>query len=363
MLPNWFNKWNAENPTDIYRPIFIFGAIGGAVIVVVALLMFGQPYATDSLQTGPRGTGMSVPEFEADLAVPDPGIEAFLASTSSPVVPQGGEEMAGSARENVPPGLEGLTVENYDRLLAAMRSWTGIPDLFDDPDNYQTAVGHVMITMTQNLNENWDGHVNANKQVGVTCYTCHRGQPVPSDVWFDATPTVKAAQGWSANQNRATATSSFTSLPSDALQHFLVDGETIGVHDLESRVAGIPGQDDFPGIQHAERTYALMNYVANSLGVNCVFCHNSRAFYDPGQVTPQWATEMLGIGMVQELNNEYLIPVGALLPEDRLGPVHQDAPKAACKTCHKGYQQPLQGTNVIGDWPELATTEAPDYSN
>ena len=40
-----------------------------------------------------------------------------------------------------------------------------------------------------------------------------------------------------------------------------------------------------------------------------------------------------------------------------------DAPKAACKTCHKGYQQPLQGTNVIKDWPELAITEgAPDYT-
>ena len=36
--------------------------------------------------------------------------------------------------------------------------------------------------------------------------------------------------------------------------------------------------------------------------------------------------------------------------------VYADAPKAACKTCHKGYQQPLQGTNVIADWPELATT-------
>ena len=97
--------------------------------------------------------------------------------------------------------------------------------------------------------------------------------------------------------------------------------------------------------------------------MNCVFCHNSRAFYDGGQVTPQWATETLGIQMVLELNNTYLVPLEGLLPEDRLGPVHADAPKAACKTCHKGYQQPLQGTNVIADWPELATTGTPDYGN
>ena len=104
-----------------------------------------------------------------------------------------------------------------------------------------------------------------------------------------------------------------------------------------------------------------MVHFSTSLGVNCTFCHNTRAFYDVGQVTPQWATESLGIGMVQELNNDYLIPLGGLLPPERLGPMHQDAPKAACATCHKGYQQPLQGTNVIADWPELATTEAPVY--
>jgi len=360
----WFDKWNAANPTNIYGPAILVGVAGAAVFGATMLVAFGQPFATDSMQTGPRGTGMSVPEFEADLAVPDPGIAGYLATTSAPVVPRGGEALAGDARENVPPGLEGLTVDNYDRLLAAMRAWTGIPDLFEDPDSYQTSVGHVMIGMTRNLNENWAGHVNAQKQVGVTCYTCHRGEPVPSDVWFDLGDVNQRMAGWSANQNRVTPLSQFTSLPSDALKTYLLEGQAIGVHDLESRVAGVPGKDGYPGIQHAERTYALMNYVANSLGVNCNFCHSSRAFYDGEQVTPQWSTETLGIQMVLELNNDYLVPVGAMLPEDRLGPVRGDAPKAACKTCHKGYQQPLQGTNVIADWPELATTAAtPDYGN
>lgn len=364
MFPEWFSKWNRDNPTDIYKPAIGLGVIGGAVVAATLVITWGQPFATDTMQTGPRGIAMGVTEFKSDLATPDPSIASFLSSTSDPVVPQGGEQRAGSARDNVPPGLEGLTVDNYDRLLAAMREWTGIPDLFDDPDSYQTAVGHVMIGMTQTLNEEWDGHVNANKQVGVTCYTCHRGEPVPSDVWFQVTPVNEATSGWSSNQNRATPLSSYTSLPSDALQTYLVDGEIIGVHDLESRVKGVPGEDGYPGIQQAERTYALMNYIANSLGVNCVFCHNSRAFYDGAQVTPQWATEGLGIQMVQELNNTYLIPLAGLLPEDRLGPVHGDAPKAACRTCHKGQQQPLQGTNVIADWPELATTSGePDYGN
>jgi photosynthetic reaction center cytochrome c subunit len=363
MFPRWFDKWNRDNPRDIYGPAIAIGVVGGAVFAATMLVAFGAPYATDSLQTGPRGTGMSVPEFKTDLARPDPGIAGFLATTSAPVIPQGGEQTAGEARENVPPGLGDLTVENYDRLLTAMRAWTGIPDLFEDPDNYQTAVGHTMIAMTRMLNEEWGGHVNANKEVGVTCYTCHRGEAVPSDIWFRISPVNESAKGWSANQNRVTVQSQFTSLPSDALEKYLLDGESIKVHDLESRVAGVPGKDDYPGIQQAERTYSLMNYVSNSLGVNCVFCHNSRAFYDGAQVTPQWGTEILGIEMVLGLNNDWLVPLEGLLPENRLGPVYADAPKAACKTCHKGYQQPLQGTNVIADWPELATTGTPVYGN
>lgn len=326
-FPEWFGEWNKKNPTDIYGPIIVMGAAGTAVIAVIALAAFGQPFATDSLQTGPRGIGMSVPEFKSDLATPDPSIAALAE------IDAGGD------------------------IVAAMQAWTGIPDLFENPDSYQYAVGSMMIAMTQNINENWDAHVNANKQVGVTCYTCHRGQPVPSNVWFDITPVTKSTDGWAAIQNRATMNSLSTSLPSDALQTYLLDTQRIGVHDLESRVAGVPGQDGYPGIQHAERTYALMNYFANSLGVNCVFCHNSRAFYDGAQVTPQWGTASLGILMVQELNNDYIVPAGALLPEERLGPVNGDEPKVACKTCHKGYQQPLQGTNVIGDWPQLSSTE------
>ena len=327
-FPKWFDEWNKKNPTDIYGPVIVMGALGGAVFAAIALITLGQPFATDSLQTGPRGTGMSVPEFQSDLAVPDPDI-AKLAEIG----------------------------DLDDDIIAAMQAWTGIPNLFEDPDSYQYAVGAMMIAMTQNINENWDAHVNANKEVGVTCYTCHRGQPVPSEIWFKIAPVTARTAGWSANQNRATSASQYTSLPSDALESYLLDTQTIGVHDLESRVAGVPGQDDYPGIQHAERTYALMNYFSNSLGVNCVFCHNSRAFYDGVQVTPQWGTASLGILMVQELNNDYIVPVGALLPEERLGPRNGDEPKVACKTCHKGYQQPLQGTNVIGDWPVLQSTE------
>jgi photosynthetic reaction center cytochrome c subunit len=360
MLPKWFDDWNRKNPVDIYRPAILIGGIGGAVVVAALLVTWGQPFATDSMQTGPRGTGMSVPEFKSEVTTPDPTIAGYV--TSVPVVPQSGDQRAGDAYDTAEPLLADLTVANYDRLVAAMRSWTGIPTLFDGEETYQTVVARRMIQMTQNINENWNGHVNANAQVGVTCYTCHRGEPVPSEIWFRIAPVTVSTAGWSANQNRATSISQSTSLPSDALETYLLEAGSIQVHDLESRVSGGPaGDDPLPSIQDTERTYALMNYISNSLGVNCTFCHNTRAFYDAGQVTPQWGTELLGISMVQELNNDYLVPLGDTYPPDRLGPVHADAPKAACKTCHKGYQQPMQGLNVIANWPELATTGTPVY--
>ena len=57
MLPKWFNVWNRENPTNIFGPGILVGAVGGAVFLGILIITWGQPYATDSLQTGPRGTG------------------------------------------------------------------------------------------------------------------------------------------------------------------------------------------------------------------------------------------------------------------------------------------------------------------
>ena len=369
MLPKWFNDWNRDNPKDVFGPGILVGVVGGAVLVAVLLVTWGQPFATSSLQTGPRGTGMSVPEFNAVRLTPDPDIENVVAD--EPYVPSGGEPLAKDIYQNVQV-LGDVTEDNFNRLMNAMTQWVapeqgcaychgdGGLETYGEDNLYTKVVSRRMLQMTQNINENWDGHVNANKEVGVTCYTCHRGQNVPSEIWFRIAPVVESADGWAAVQNRATSISQSTSLPSNALEVYLTTYEPVQVHDLESRVSGTPGVD-VASIQKTEMTYSLMNYFSNSLGVNCVFCHNSRAFYDPGQVTPQWATALLGRQMVIELNEEYLIPLQDVYPPNRLGPVYGDAPKAACKTCHKGYQQPLQGTNVIGDWPELAASGAPVY--
>lgn len=363
MFPKWFDNWNRDNPTNIFGPAIAVGVAGSAIFVAAMIVAWGQPFATESMQTGPRGTGMHVQEFVSSLSE-YPDVDGFV--TSEPVVPTADSQLAIDVLEGVPPTLANVTVENYERLLEAMRSWTGIPDLLEPGnDSYQTALAYSMIEMTQNLNQNWIGHVQANAEVGVTCYTCHRGQPVPNNIWFRVGNVNSNVAGWPAIQNRVTMTSNFTSLPSTYLEHFLLQDENgqygvAQVHDLVSRAENPPGS---PLIQQTEMTYAWMNYFANSLGVNCVFCHNSRAFYDPAQVTPQWATASLGIIMVQETLEQYILPLEYVLPEERLGPVFADVPKLACRTCHQGEQRPLNGLNVIRNWPELAVLDdEPDYS-
>ena len=365
MFPSWFSKWVRENPKEIFGPAILIGALGGAVFVAILIVTWGQPYATASVQTGPRGTGMSVTKFPG--AEVDPTLEDYY--TEEAYAPEGGEDLAKDIYENVQV-LGDLTEDNFNRVMLAMTQWVapeqgcaychGDGDLesYGSDDLYTKVVSRKMIQMTQYLNEEWDGHVNLSGEAGVNCYTCHRGENVPSNIWFRIDPVNEAASGWSAVQNRVSVQSGSSSLPSDALHKLLFEDGEIKVHDLEPRV---PREEGRPSIQDTERTYSLMNYFANSLNVNCNFCHNSRAFYDGAEVTPQWATAFAGIDMVQEMNNEFLEPLGPIYPANRLGPVHGDAPKAACATCHKGYQKPLNGAPMISDWPELAVSGAPEY--
>jgi photosynthetic reaction center cytochrome c subunit len=54
MFPKWFDKWNSDNPTNIFGPAIAVGVAGGAVFVAAMIVAWGQPFATTSQQTGPR---------------------------------------------------------------------------------------------------------------------------------------------------------------------------------------------------------------------------------------------------------------------------------------------------------------------
>lgn len=339
------------------------GAIGVVTFVIAILFMIvprqlGEIAPTMSVQTGYRGTGMAVVDFEADNATLV-SLNALPETLEEPYVPEEGEELAGEIYENVQI-LGHLTDANFNRLMLAFTEWVspeqgcaychGEEGNFASDEYYAKNVARKMIQMVWAINEDWDVHV---AETGVTCYTCHRGNNVPNNVWYSPTPTNRWAGPSAAMQNHPTKANYSTGLPIDALQTYLLDyDQPVGVNGYSPRNPGEEGAS----IYHTYQTFALMLHFSNSLGVNCTYCHNSRAFAELDQATPQWAVAQIGRVMVQEINNEYLIPTQELLPDHRLGPLG-DVAKANCTTCHQGAAKPLLGQSMLPDWPELAGVE------
>ncbi len=113
----------------------------------------------------------------------------------------------------------------------------------------------------------------------------------------------------------------------------------------------LPGTDR-QSIKQTEWTYALMMHFSQSLGVNCTYCHNSRAFGDWSQSTPQRVVAWHGIRMVRDLNDTYMDSLHDVFPRVRRGPT-DDVAKINCATCHQGVFKPLYGVSMVTTFPEL----------
>jgi photosynthetic reaction center cytochrome c subunit len=169
----WFSKWNRENPTRIWGPAYLAGAVGGGILVAALVVTWGYPWKAVGLQTGPRGTGMDVIKFEPPLARPDPTADAFY--TEAAIVPVGGETLARDAYQNVQV-LGDLTEDNFNRLMLAITEWVapeqgcaychGDEGDFAGDQLYTKNVARHMIQMTQHINETYPEHV---QPAGVTC--------------------------------------------------------------------------------------------------------------------------------------------------------------------------------------------------
>lgn len=252
--------------------------------------------------------------------------------------------------------LTDLTVLEFSRLMQALATWVAPvegceychnPENLASDEKYTKVVARRMLQMTRSINTNWKAHVAG---TGVTCWTCHRGQAVPSGDWFQRPVGDPAAHliGDRAAQNTAgIKTVGNTSLPYDPLSTYL-NAET------QIRIQGtrpLAGENRH-SLKQAENTYGLMIYMANSLGVNCTYCHNTRALARWDESSPQRATAWYGIRMVRELNVSYLNPLKPLFPPYRLS-AEGDGPKVGCETCHKGAFKPLYGVSMLDDYPEL----------
>jgi photosynthetic reaction center cytochrome c subunit len=320
-----------------------------SALAATLLLAACERPPVNTVQRGYRGTGMEQ-VYNPRLLAAQTALNA--APEVLPAVPADGPK-ASEVFKNVKL-LGDLSVAEFTRTMQAMTNWVSPregctychnpQDLADD-SKYTKVVARRMIEMTRHVNADWKPHVAA---TGVTCYTCHRGNHVPQQTWFQSLPQKGTFAGNRAGQNAAAQTVAYAALPNDPFTPFLQGKDEI-------RVIGDTALPHGPrkSVKDAEWTYGLMMHMSQALGVNCTYCHNSRSFMSWDQSTPQRSTAWHGIRMVRDLNGAYLQPLASTFPPERKGP-GGDVAKVSCGTCHQGAFKPVYGATMAKDYSALA---------
>ncbi|MGX9964742.1 photosynthetic reaction center cytochrome PufC [Roseomonas sp. F4] len=328
-----------------------------ALCVVIVLMTFERP-PVRATQVGFRGVAME--------QVVNPRTQAVrLAANRIPEAPEAADTEGEKAREiyeNVQV-LGELSVAQFGRIMQAMTEWIApeqgcaychnVENMASD-EIYTKVVSRRMLQMTRHINADWTPHVGT---TGVTCYTCHRGRPVPAEVWASV-PLAQNGLQAPRGQNHPSAVANDSSLPGEPFTPFLLQDNEIRVISTASHPAG-----NQANIMGTEWTYALMMHMSESLGVNCTFCHNSRSFANWSASPPARLNAWHGIRMVRDLNNAYVVPLTPLWAANPRGPaegphmprlgVAGDALKVNCATCHQGANRPFYGAPMLQDYPEL----------
>ena len=326
-----------------------------ALGIAATLLVGCERPPIQAVQRGFRGTAMD--EIYNPRAV---AAQSELNAVPEPLAAANGDgPKAGTIYQNVKV-LGDLSIGEFTRTMLAMTAWVAPKEgcaychnaaNFAEDSKYTKVVARRMVQMTQHLNVDWKTHV---AQTGVTCYTCHRGNPVPANVWFEAAPQRQEAGllGNKAGQNTPALAAAMASLPGDPFTPYLLQAQDIRVNGTQA----LPGENRH-SIKQGEWTYSLMMHMSKSLGVNCTYCHNTRAFSSWETSTPQRVTAWYGIRMARDLNVDYLTPLTGTFPAHRLGPTG-DVAKVNCATCHQGAFKPLYGASMLKDYPAFGAIQA-----
>jgi photosynthetic reaction center cytochrome c subunit len=335
----------------------------GLMAVLAAGLLAGcERPPIEVVQTGYRGTAME--------QVYNPRLLAKAATlNAAPAAPAPASDEGPRARDiykNVQV-LGDLSAAAFTRHMTSITQWVApnegcaychnLANLADD-SKYTKVVARKMIVMNQAINANWKTHV---AETGVTCYTCHRGNNIPANVWFSPKDRNNANSllGDLAGQNMAMQTVAYSSLPFDPFTPYLLGAQDIRVNGLEA-MAQTGAAANRKSTKQTEHTFALMVHMSKSLGVNCTYCHNTRDIQSWDR--PQRTTSWHGIRMARELNNEHMVPLTATFPAQRLGP-KGDVAKVNCTTCHQGAYKPLYGAAMAKDHPELLSLAKPPQAD
>ena len=322
--------------------------------IVACLLVLAGCERTLSDQRGPRGS--------SQIQLKRPAAVAALAEINRiPPAEEAADPEAPPASEvfvNVKV-LSDLSATEFSRVMQAFTTWVAPeqgcdfchnPDKLESDEKYPKVVARRMIEMTRRINTEWKAHV---AETGVTCWTCHRGQAVPSGDWFSTrgpmVPVPNLPLRRDGPHGPATHAGG-SALPKDPLSQYLTTG---GSEIRIQSTTALRTRDEPPSIKNTLYTYSLMMYMSGALGVNCTYCHNTRAMARWDESTPQRVTAWHGIRMVRELNTAFLTPLTPVFPKKRLGP-QGDGPKVGCATCHKGTFKPLNGVSPLKDYLALS---------
>lgn len=301
-------------------------------------------------QNGFRGTGM-----DQIVAVKNV-VHATIPDAPYPLPADGGPT-AGQTYKNVQV-LGGVSAERFNHLMAEINQWVAPqeqgcaychnPENMASDEKYTKVVARRMIQMTQTINSKWSPHV---QNTGVTCYTCHRGNAVPTNKWamLPDDPHPNSPLGKRYGMNELSADAAYSDLPTTGFGDYLAGAQNIRVQ----HTAALPAYDGKgASVQTAEKTYGLMMHMSKALGVNCTFCHNAQDFGAWNLSRPQRARAWYGIRMVRDINNGYIGSLQSVFPAYRKGPLG-DPYKVNCTTCHQGQNKPLGGVSMISQAPAL----------
>lgn len=338
-------------------------ALGIGIIATLPVVLAGCEVGAKKVeQTGYRGTAMAQ---ITDVSNIKPA--AVIPPMPYPVPPDGGP-LASASYQNVKV-LGGVSTERFNHLMAMITQWIAPPEqgcnYCHNPENmasdekYTKIVARRMIQMTQQINGRWSSHV---QQTGVTCYTCHRGNAVPANVWAMAEQpdNPRSILGNRHGQNLPAPSVGYASLPYDPFAAYLAkpSGSDVRVNGTSSYP---PANGKGKSTKDAEATYALMMHVSTALGVNCTYCHNNNAMASWSMSRPQRVTAYYGVRMVRDINANYITSLTSVFPANRKGP-EGDPYKVNCTTCHQGVNKPLNGQSMRDQapalWPAAATAVA-----
>ena len=336
----------------------LLGGTIGILLLIPMMLTWERP-PMDTEQLGYRGLGME--------EVSNPRTAKLLEALNKAPVPDDPVENDGVLVKDDPANYQNVQVlgdldtAQFNRLMNSISTWVApqegdnagcaychnLENMASD-EVYTKVVARRMIQMTRNINTAFSSHV---KETGVTCYTCHRGQAVPANVW-SINPGPKQAGGFAASRNGQNlggqSVPAFASLPYDPFTTLFAPDAKIRVIASTALPGGTGGT-----IQDTEKTYSLMMHMSEGLGVNCTFCHNSRQFSSWEESRPQRVTAWHGIKMVSDSNTNYMDPLAPVFPDNRKGP-QGDVLKVNCQTCHQGINKPLYGFSMAKEYPELS---------